>query len=175
MTRTYLYLPLVVCILALAVMLKVDRYAHGSSSAKATAQAHVEEVMNTYGWHAQGAAQEASGVYAQLQFHHDACKTPVIVAFLLGNAETSEFFRNEHGGDVMFVDGGEVVDRPSLTGRLRRKLQSMSRQMRSAFFAAEVQPVLPVLGIAPAADRLVSGCRGPSRMVWQGGQTSTVR
>lgn len=164
MKRDLMAFSLVLIILGLAIGLKFHRYRQDESASTAAAAQHVIRLMERRGWKADGDLYIAGGVYEQLHFRRAGCENPIFVAFLRGNAEASEFFRRDHGGNVMFVQGGDVVARPGGLGRMGANLL----QQVAEVLGFERGPVLPVLAIAPAADAFVSDCHGPSMADWQG-------
>ncbi|MCB1484670.1 MAG: hypothetical protein KDJ17_07245 [Hyphomicrobiaceae bacterium] len=163
---------LIVAAMVLALMLKFERYGHEAVASSDAAAARVSTFMATHGWTRTGDLNSENGVYEQLTFRRDGCTSPVLIAFLKGNAEAAEFFRRDHAGDVMFVQGGTVVEKPSGLTRLRQKLNGQV----AAMLNQESPPQMPVLAISPAADRNVSDCRGPAVAIWNlAGQEMSIR
>ncbi|HMN36189.1 MAG TPA: hypothetical protein PKD49_00545 [Hyphomicrobium sp.] len=163
MKRELAALALVLIILGQAISLKFARYGDEGDASMSAAVGYVVQLMQMHGWKPQGGLYIAGGVYEQLRFRRPGCDNSVFVAFLRGNAEASEFFRQDHGGDVMFVQGGDVVERPGGLGRMGKYLL----QQVAETLGFERTPPMPVLAIAPSAGAFASDCQGPSMAAWQ--------
>ncbi|MGE0053541.1 MAG: hypothetical protein AB7S74_04960 [Hyphomicrobium sp.] len=163
---------LIVVSMVLALVLKFERYGHEADASSDAAASRVRIFMATHDWTQAGDLNSENGVYEQLAFRRDGCSSPVLIAFLKGNAEAAEFFRRDHAGDVMFVQGGTVVEKPSGLTRLHQKLNSQV----TAMLNQASPPQMPVLAISPAAGRDVSDCRGPAVAFWNlAGQEMSIR
>ena len=163
MNTPILKTALIVSVIAFAIALKVVRYNDTSDAAATAANAHISNVMSDHGWtesdHEKGSQ---SSLYKWRLFSRNGCPKPVVVAIMGGNAEGAEFFRQQHAGDVAFIQDRDVEQHPS---GFSRQLSGFMRDV-GRVFGGTGNPRLPVLAIAPR-PRPENTCSGPPASAWR--------
>ncbi len=154
------------CIVA-GLALKAGRYGDRPEASLEAAVAKVEQFMGAGGWKSRaGVESRTGGLYPYLLFRKANCERPVVVAILGGNNESAELVRRDAGGDIAFVQNGEILAQPS---GVKRQLSILTAGIANVL-GPRVELRIPVLAVIPAPSVEAGICTGPSASAWQGFQ-----
>lgn len=153
----------IVLVIGFAIALKFVRYADTSNAATVAANAHITQIMSRHGWtETRDEKGDVSNLYEWRLFSRQGCPKPIVVAVMGGNAEGAEFFRQQHAGDVAFIQDKGVEQQPS---GFNRQLEGFIRDV-SRLYGASGKPTLPIVAISPE-PRPENACSGPPATAWQ--------
>lgn len=149
-------MAIVVVVLGLAM--KAARYSAPPQLSREAAAAHISVAMRGAGWQPAGPLEaRVGGLYSQLLFARAGCPHPVAIALLDGNAESADFVSRAYAGDLVFVQEGQIVRRPS--GLRRHWSRLIDATMRNLGWASG--EMLPILAVSPAKSEARTSCDPP--------------
>jgi hypothetical protein len=162
---------LVLAVVAAGASLKISRYAAAHAAIPLAAVETIVRTMSAHGWSLVSQSEAATAtLYDHLSFHKPGCETTVTIAAMGGNAEAAEFFRQRYGGNAAFIQGDDVVERPS---GVRRQFAILTQHARMAL-GLQTSRVAPILAISPAPPASQSNCQGPPVNAWRRTDSSQV-
>ncbi len=153
-----LVLVMLVGLVAAGLVTKGLRYRERFSGDTKSAEAQVGALFAQSGWrHKSDLKPAATDPYPWLVFEKTGCTTPAIVSLLNANGELRRLVDLYHMGDLVYVQNGHVVEKPSAFSRYKILLaDSLSLEATPA-----AKKNLPLLAISPASVATDPACRLP--------------
>lgn len=145
-------------LVAVGLVTKGLRYSERFSGDTKSAEAQVGALFMQAGWHHKSDLKPAAtDPYPWLIFEKTGCATPIVVSLLNANGELHRLVDLYHMGNLVYVQNGYVVEKPSAFSRYKILLaDSLSLEATPA-----AMKKLPLLAISPASVATDPACQLP--------------